>query len=315
MTLTTRMTLTLALTLSLATASFAQEATETTTATSTTTTTTEAKATKAAATDTTTADPEGTDQPSEEAAAPNDAPGSPYDVRSQFTARLNQHPNDLINILLLDPQLLANEQYMSSYPELAKFIQAHPEVAKSPRFYLADFRRIPERDSPVNEFLQGVIILASFGLGAFALAWLVRTIIEQKRWNRLSRTQTEVHNKILDRFGTTGELLEYVKSPAGTKFLESAPIPLHAEPSTPKSPMTRIMWSIQVGVVVIAAGIGMLLVSTKSSDQGFFALGVIGLCLGLGFLGSAYVSVAVSRRLGIWPENPPREMDDSGLVR
>ncbi|HJX29810.1 MAG TPA: hypothetical protein VJ885_18055 [Thermoanaerobaculia bacterium] len=38
-----------------------------------------------------------------------------------------------------------------------------------------------------------------------------------------------MHNKILDRFNTTEQLLEYIRTPAGSKFLESAPIPLHVE--------------------------------------------------------------------------------------
>ena len=43
-----------------------------------------------------------------------------------------------------------------------------------------------------------------------ALAWLIRTLIEQRRWKQLSRTQSDVHNKILDRFNTTEQLLEYI---------------------------------------------------------------------------------------------------------
>jgi hypothetical protein len=133
----------------------------------------------------------------------------------------------------------------------------------------------------------------------------VRTIIEQKRWNRLSKTQAEVHNKILDRFGTTSELLEYVKTPAGTKFLESAPIPLHEEKVPQNAPLARVLWSIQIGVVLAVGALGMLLVSfrfEKESAQGLFAMGMIGFCVGAGFIASAIVSIVLSRRLGLWKE-------------
>jgi hypothetical protein len=161
----------------------------------------------------------------------------------------------------------------------------------------------------VGEVLEGLTNFAVFSLIAFALSWLVRTIIEQKRWSRLSRTQSEVHNKILDRFSTSGELLDYIRTPAGTKFLESAPIPLHTESAPQNAPLSRVLWSVQIGVVVAAASLGMILVSgrlEKESAQELFALGMIGASIGVGFIASALVSVFLSRRLGLWPSNADR---------
>ncbi|HET8797889.1 MAG TPA: hypothetical protein VFO89_09380, partial [Thermoanaerobaculia bacterium] len=149
-----------------------------------------------------------------------------------------------------------------------------------------------------------------------ALGWLVRTVVEQKRWSRLSRTQTEVHNKILDRFGTGNELIEYMKTPAGTKFLESAPIPLREAPVTQNVPASRVLWSIQLGIVVAAGAIGLLAVAgrfDKESAQALSAMGMIALCVGIGFIVSAAVSLFVSRRLGLW--RAPEEPQEPGLVR
>jgi hypothetical protein len=152
------------------------------------------------------------------------------------------------------------------------------------------------------------------------LAWAVRTVIEQRRWNRLSARQSEIHNRILDRFATSEELLAYIKTPAGTKFLESAPIPVHAE-KTPQNPPSRVMRSVQLGVIIAAGGIGMLLVSLRfngDASHGFFAMGMIAFCIGAGFIGSSAVSVMLARRLGVWerPDPAPQSnMDDSGVVR
>jgi hypothetical protein len=226
-------------------------------------------------------------------------------TRTEFSQLLRQHPDELATILKLDPTLLSNEAFLAGYPELAKFVAAHPEVRRNPRFYLYEFQLPYEvRRSALEQMFETLLIFASFTLAAFVLAWLVRTIIEQKRWNRLSRSQSEVHNKILDRFGTTGELLEYVRSPAGTKFLESAPIPLHAEKNVQSPPQARILWSVQLGVVVVAGALGMILVSGRfdpESAQGFFGLGVIALSVGAGFIASAFISLTLSRRLGLWP--------------
>ncbi len=239
-----------------------------------------------------------------------------YETRSQFTTLLARNSDDLVTLLLLEPALLSNEEFLAGQPELARFVREHPEVGLQPSFYLAEYGSRVRHRGP--DIVEPLVTLFGFTLLTFALGWIVRTVIEQKRWNRLTRTQTEVHNKILDRFGTTAELLEYVKSPAGTKFLESAPIPLRAEPpaSTQNVPMTRVVWSVQLGVITCALGVGMLLVSlryTESND--LFALGAIALCIGLGFIGSAAVTLLLSRRLGLWQTPEASEPGAGGFVR
>jgi hypothetical protein len=266
--------------------------------------TTSAATTESAAATTTTA-PETT------AAAANS-----FDVRGQFNDLLRTSPPELSKMLALEPALLADTAFLARYPDVAKFVAAHPEMARHASFYVEDFRIPERREGPVEAVMGPVMAFAGFAMFVFGMGWLVRAYIEQKRWSRLSRTQTEVHNKILDRFGSSPELLEYIKSPAGTKFLESAPIALRAEPSALAAPMARVMWSVQIGVIIAAASIGMLLVSArfdKEGGQGLFALGMIALSIGIGFIGSAAVSLFLSRRLGLW--QPPQSADDAGLVQ
>jgi hypothetical protein len=280
MTIAVRMFLTLTMMLTVAGSVFAQS----TPATATTTTATTAP--RAAA-----------EEPVPASVRPS------LETRQDFNALLRQHPPELATILTLDPTLLSNDAFLAGYPELLRFVAQHPEVRRSPRFYLADFELPTERPSILGDVLQGLFIFTTFLFIALALGWFVRTLIEQRRWNRLSQTQSEVHNKILDRFGSSEELLAYVRSPAGTKFLESAPIPLHADTATIGAPLSRILWSIQLGVVVVAGAVGMLFVSgrfDKETAQGMFAMGAIGFCIGAGFIASAAISLVVSRRLGLW---------------
>jgi len=295
MTLTTRLILILTLILTIAFGVSGQETSTTATATATAT----------------------TDETVSETARPasEEEPPSSYAIRSRFSNLLRQHPDEVGTILALDPTLLSNQQFMSGYPAIAKFVADHPEIHRNTNFYLAEFGHTPQRRGMVEEILEGLFIFSIFVFIAFALGWFIRTVIEQKRWNRLSRTQTEVHSKILDRFGSSEELLTYIKTDAGTKFLESAPIPLRAEPPTHNAPLTRIMWSIQVGVVVAAGALGMLLVSArfeKETAQELFALGMIGFSVGAGFIVSAFVSILLSRRLGLWKDPNAAE---SELVR
>lgn len=270
-----------------------------------------------ATTATTTAEPATETVAVTDAAAPvpEPAPQSSYELRSRFTSVVQNSAPELGRLLALQPNLLSNAEFMAAYPEVAQFVAEHPEIRSRARFFLAEFAFEGGRAGPLEEVAEAGAVL----LFALTFAWLVRTAIEQRRWSRLSRTQAEVHNKILDRFGTSAELMEYIRTPAGTKFLESAPIPLHAERTAPRTPHGRIMLSIQVGVIVAAAALGMLLVSLRYSDdsgEGLFALGAIALCAGLGFIGSAFVTIVLSRRLGLWQEQQPRaEGEEPGLVR
>jgi hypothetical protein len=227
-------------------------------------------------------------------------------VRDRFVRLLNQHPPEVAPLVTLDPTLLSNEPFLARYPELAQFVAAHPEIRRNPHYYVQELMNPIERRPRSNwqDAVEAVGVGFIISLVAFILTWLVRTLIEQRRWSRLSRTQAEVHNKLLDRFGSTDELLAYIKTPAGSKFLESAPIPLHVDSAGPSTPITRALWSIQVGLIVAAAGLGMLLVSgrfDRETAPGFFAMGTIAACVGGGFILSAIVSMVVSRRLSAKP--------------
>lgn len=319
MTFTTRLILILTLLPVLVGRLYAQETTATAAGETASGTAREAATTTAATTTTTAATT--TAPASEEAAAEEEARPASYEVRRQFTSLLQNRIPELVSILTIEPGLLNNDPFVAQYPELAAFIAQHPEMRIRPSFYMAEFAP-PLRSNSLDKIFEPLLIMTTISLIAFALAWFVRAVIEQKRWTKLSRTQSEVHNKILDRFGTTAELLEYIRTPAGTKFLESAPIPLHSEQPVrhQNGSLARVLWSIQIGVVVAAGGLGMLLVSLRHGDegQGLFALGAIALCLGIGFIASAGVSLFLSRRLGLWQGSEPTPadgLDQSGLMR
>jgi hypothetical protein len=241
-------------------------------------------------------------------------------VRRELSELIRNYPPELATLLALEPNLLANEQFLAAYPDVSAFLREHPEVLRNPQFYLYDLRWAYERTqnrSFVDEMIEPLVAFSGFILFAYAVTWLVRTIIEQRRWSRLAKTQSEVHNKILDRFGTTAELLEYVRSDAGSKFLESAPIPLHESRTPQNAPMARVMWSIQLGIVVVAGALGALflgLLSSGEAAQGFLSLGALAFCVGGGFIASAFVSLMMSRRLGLW-DGASQPLDESGPVR
>src|SRR5213075_3016398 len=90
----------------------------------------------------------------------------------------------------------------------------------------------------IEGFTIGTVVL----LITSGLIWLIKTLIDQRRWSRLSKIQTDVHTKLLDRFSSNEDLLTYIQSPAGRRFLESTPISVDA-PRALSSPISRILWS------------------------------------------------------------------------
>jgi len=230
-------------------------------------------------------------------------------TKNELSQLLEHYPPALRNVLALDPSLAENQSYLAPYPGLVNFLNAHPEIARNPSFYLGEavFHRAnldPAAQAAElwRSLLDGLAIFGGFGMAIGLLVWLIRTLIDYRRWSRLAKVQTDVHTKILDRFTANDDLLSYIQSPAGSKFLQSSPIMLDAGPRTMGAPLGRILWSVQAGVVLIAGGIGLQTVSSRVADassQPLHALGVLGIALGLGFVVSAIISFVISQRLGL----------------
>jgi len=231
-------------------------------------------------------------------------------TRVQLQQILRQHPPAVGEVLQRDPSLLTRADYLSPYPLLWAFLQKHPEIPRNPSFFLGNFEYYEPRPQDRSlEMFQ--IILAGTGVAAGVSAllgvfvWLVRSIIDHRRWLRLSRVQADVHTKLLDRLTTNEDLLSYIQSPAGRRFLESAPITMEQEPRTTAAPVSRIIWSLQAGLVLAALGGGFWLVQQNVSPEaaeGFFIIGVLAMSLGVGFTASAVLAYVVSARFGLVPK-------------
>jgi hypothetical protein len=233
-------------------------------------------------------------------------------VRAQLGELLRQHPPSLRTVFQADPTLLQSADYLAPYPRIAEFLKQHPEVARDPQFFVGsignywDRNRTPQEQA--YEMLEGVLTGLAVFTGMmtvlFVLATLVRQAINHRRWSRQSRVQTEVHTKILDRLQSNDELLAYIQTPAGQRFLQSGPSPM-ADPVEPRAlsaPLGRIFWSVQVGVVLLALGIGFWFVQRNVMAEiapVFSSMGVIAAALGIGAICSGVVSYLLSVRFGL----------------
>jgi hypothetical protein len=132
-------------------------------------------------------------------------------------------------------------------------------------------------------------------IGMFIMiVYLVRISSDNRRRRQEAQNQFELNNKLLDKFGTSQELMEYLRSDAGQEFLRSAPIER-------ASPYGRILGSVQWGIVLLTAGAASLFLRNQISDgfEGFTVFGAFGVALGVGFLISAVVAYLLSKSWGV----------------
>jgi hypothetical protein len=239
-------------------------------------------------------------------------------TREELHRLLERQAPSLRKVLALDPSLLGNDAYLAPYPGLSAFLAAHPDIARNPSFYLGEYHEQPRQQADrvmdiSKDILGGLAAFIGVGMAIGLITWLIRTLIDYRRWSRLSKVQAEVHTKILDRFNSSDELAAYIQSPAGAKFLESSPIKLDPGPRSMGAPMGRILWSIQGGVVLLCAGLGLLFISYRldaEAAQAMHSFGILALALGAGFAISAIISYGVARRLGLI--EPIRQSASSG---
>lgn len=233
------------------------------------------------------------------------------DTRDQLEDLLKQYPPTLPQVLKMDPTLLQNSAYLQPYPALAAFLEKHPEVGHNPAYFFGDYGNRGEgylRQTPEDRSVQtwrsivdafevvGVIFTIATGI-----LILLKMVIDYRRWSRLTKIQSDVHTKLLDRFTSNEDLLGYIQTPAGRKFLESSPVSIDS-PRSLNAPFGRILWASQAGAVLTVLGIGIEIISSWAVEEvaaPLSAVGALVIALGVGFLISALVAYFLSRRFGL----------------
>ena len=232
-------------------------------------------------------------------------------TREQLQDILRQYPPTVGEVLRRDPSLISRADYLTPYPQLVGFLQAHPEIARNPSYYFGGYDYY-ERRTPMAPEIEALGVLLG-GMAGFLAAtafisvvvWLVRAVIQHRRWLRQSKVQSDIHTKLMDRMTTNEELLAYIQSPAGRRFLESAPIQEADSPRVGGAPVGPIIWSMMAGIVLATVGIGFRIAGqsvANEAQQAFSVVGVIVLALGAGFIISSVMAYLVSSRLGLFPQ-------------
>jgi len=259
-------------------------------------------------------------RPATEAARTPVAPA--YDANAPETQQrlrqlLEQYPPSLGRVMALDPTLLSNQTYLETYPALAQFLAQHPEIAHNPGYFFGQFREWGGQRNDyydpkvtairtVGEALGGVAALIVFLTVVSTIAWIIRTVIEHRKWQRMSKTHVETHTRLMERLTSNEDLIAYMQSPAGQRFLNAAPIPVEGGKML-SAPFGRILWSVQAGVVIAFLGLALIYASGRfagnetfsEAELPLFVAGAAAMAIGTGFFISSFMAYGLSRRLGL----------------
>jgi hypothetical protein len=137
------------------------------------------------------------------------------------------------------------------------------------------------------EWIPVVAILGFF----VAMVMIVNTISQSKQ--RRAELQTELQAKLIERFGSTPDLVNFLQSPAGKDFVsgvQRAPLMQTRE---------RILGGMRKGMLLGALGLGFLAIWLADDNRAFIYPGFVLLGLGVGYWGATWISVRLSRTLGL----------------
>ena len=246
-------------------------------------------------------------------------------TQSELIKLLQLSPT-LTTVVARDPSLMGNQDYVArNNPQLAQFLATHPEVARNPEYYL--FSHLQAEGEPDvaleravwpgmipheyhrtgwEEFLSNIPPVLALAVFMAAVVWLTRVLIENRRWNRVFKLQSEVHGRLIDKFGSTQELGAYMETDAGRKFLEAAPIAVNIDPGKRVPQIVgRVLTGVQTGIVLVLLGLGCMLLRNADADlqKPMLVFGTLLLMPGAGFMISAGVTWLLATRLGLMPED------------
>ncbi len=235
-------------------------------------------------------------------------------TRERVHQILDQYPPSLRQVLRCDPSLLTRGDYLTSYPTLAAYVAQHPEVVHNAAFFIggpctaAGGGGIESRSQmaiSLENIFVGLEVMLGVMFAVGTVGWILRSGIDYRRWQRAMKIQTDAHTKVVDRLTSNDDLLAYVNSSAGQRFLTAAqvtPLPADTLAMPVNAPINRILWSVQAGIIIAAAGIGLWIAKNdvvEEAAQALQVIAILAIALGLGSVASAVASWLLSKQLGL----------------
>lgn len=138
---------------------------------------------------------------------------------------------------------------------------------------------------------EKIAIVMTIGSLVLGVVTIVRLTLEHMSRARSLRAQTDLFNRLIDKFGSSSELLAYMQSEAGQQVLKTPAIPA-------PNAYTRILNSAQYGAMAVIIGFGILGIGSAFRGQEAadvtFVFGWLAVSVGGSLLVSAVISYLMS---------------------
>jgi len=138
-----------------------------------------------------------------------------------------------------------------------------------------------EHEGFVKDILGGLATTGFFGWGIYLVASFLRR-----------KQQDAMQKHLLEKFASAQDFAAFVQSPAGQKYVMNLS-------NAVASPRNSILSSVQIGVVLLFLGPALIVSSDRYGFWILYTLGMISVCLGLGFLVSAAASYFLVKKVGL----------------
>lgn len=130
-------------------------------------------------------------------------------------------------------------------------------------------------------FLIPIVAIVGSFLTVIGIVWLVT-----RSKQRGAQYRAEVQMKLIEKFGSASEFVQFLQSPAGQQFLQ--------EPR--RYTRERILRGLGTGIVLSFIGLGFVLMAFVEHDSGFFIAAFILLGLGIGFFIAFFISMKLTKQ-------------------
>lgn len=135
-------------------------------------------------------------------------------------------------------------------------------------------------------FIELIPILGM--LLTFAAVITIIVVVSRARLRR-AEMQAEIQSKLIEKFGSSNELVTFMQSQAGRDFVagvQSAPV---------RQTRDRAAGAVRIGIIFTAIGAAFLLLWGIMQNEGLAWPGVFMFALGIAYFASAYSMIRFSR--------------------
>jgi hypothetical protein len=142
----------------------------------------------------------------------------------------------------------------------------------------------------------------------FMVGFIVYVIVEGFRRRSQVKMVTEFHSRLLDRIGSAKEFGDFCASDAGKRFMDSL------SASDNGSPHVRILRSVQTGLVMLALGVGLFILTDQrtfslEAMDGLVVTATVTAAIGAGLITSTIFTYLLSWQMGLLYRGSKRDLE------